>query len=75
LKLSQLAVNKMILFPFVSVQQEFGRSNSTCQGDEQKGVGQNEFNQSSDRLKILQEAFTRHSRSRNVQTAGRLLTN
>ena len=73
LKLSQLAANKMILFPFISIQKDFGHSNSIAPNAEQMSVVQTWFAQSSERLRIMQDSFVRHCYPKKVQPVDTLL--
>ncbi|MFT4092029.1 MAG: hypothetical protein QM640_00215 [Niabella sp.] len=67
-KISQLATNKLILFPFVSNKKDFGYSDVAPMHNEQKGTGQNMFVSSWDRLKIIQKTYLEHSHLKSVQT-------
>lgn len=69
LKISQLAANKMILFPFVSIRKYFDCGNVTPPNEEQKELAQNTFRESGNRLRIIQETVTKNSYFMNVQNA------
>lgn len=60
IKLSEMTSHKMILFPFVSLQHDFGYSDITSIHNEQKGLVQSMFAVSQKRLAVIQQSVLRH---------------
>lgn len=60
LTLSKIASNKMIIFPFVSLQRDFGYSDVTAIHNEQKDLVTNMFNTCKTRMTILEKAIRKH---------------
>lgn len=62
IRISQMTGDKMIIFPFISNQKDFGYSDVTPLHNAQKGIVQAMFNHSSSRLEKLQLPFLGHSK-------------
>lgn len=57
---SRLALNKMVLYPFISTQKDFGYSDITSAHNENKNLVTTMFLESSDKLKTIQRAYLKY---------------
>lgn len=55
--LSSITANKMVLFPFISMQKEFGYSDVTSLHNNEKGIVSNLFAKSENKLRRIQKAY------------------
>ena len=60
LVLANLTSHKMVLYPFISQQKDFGHSDITLQHNEQPGLVQDMFKRTEERLRRLQEAYLKY---------------
>jgi len=60
LVMSNLTSHKMVLYPFISRQKDFGYSDVTNVHNEQPGLVQNMFKGTEDRLGRIQDAYLKH---------------
>lgn len=60
LVLANLTSHKMVLYPFISQQKDFGYSDITLQHNEQPGLVQDMFKRTEERLRRLQEAYLKY---------------
>jgi GR25 family glycosyltransferase involved in LPS biosynthesis len=58
--LSEMTSNKMVLYPFISIQKDFGYSDVTPIHNEVKGLVTNLFNESSRRLGVIKNMFQKY---------------
>lgn len=58
--LSQLTANKMVMFPFISLQKDFGYSDVTPLHNAKEGIVQMMFQMTESRMKCLHDVFERH---------------
>jgi len=61
LVLAGLTSHKMVLYPFISRQKDFGYSDITPVHNEQPGLVQNMFKRTEERLQRIQEAYLKYS--------------
>ncbi|MCS3798570.1 hypothetical protein [Niastella sp. OAS944] len=61
IKISQMTRNKMILFPYISHQKNFGYSDVTPSQNSNSGIVQEMFNHASERLKKMQQTHFLYS--------------
>ena len=64
--LSEMASNKMVLYPFISVQKDFGYSDVTPIHNENKGLVTSLFKNSSERLNALRKQYCKYSIAEKV---------
>jgi hypothetical protein len=57
---SRMTPHKMLLYPFISTQKDFGYSDITTIHNEQKNLVTNMFVQSDNKLKRIQEAYIKY---------------
>ncbi|MGF7078475.1 hypothetical protein [Mucilaginibacter sp. UYCu711] len=57
---SAMTMNKMLLYPFISTQKDFGYSDVTAIHNERKGLVNNMFIQSDIKLKRIQQAYIKY---------------
>ncbi|MCX2495861.1 glycosyltransferase family 25 protein [Pedobacter sp. PF22-3] len=60
LVLANLTSHKMVLYPFISRQKDFGYSDITSQHNEQPGLVQNMFSRTEERLERIQKAYLKY---------------
>lgn len=60
LVLAQMTSHKMVLYPFISQQKDFGHSDITAVHNEIPGLVQNMFQKTEDRLQIIQNAYLKY---------------
>lgn len=58
---SEMTSNKMVLYPFISNQKDFGYSDITAVHNEQPGLVQRMFKESEYRLNLIQQAYLKYS--------------
>lgn len=59
--LAEMTSSKMILYPFISVQKDFGYSDTAVIHNEQKGIAENMFAASVKKLESIKQAYIRYS--------------
>jgi len=63
---SRMTMNKMLLYPFVSKQVDFGYSDITAKHNENKGLITNMFVESETKLKCIQDAYLKYNRETSI---------
>jgi GR25 family glycosyltransferase involved in LPS biosynthesis len=64
--LSEMTSNKMVLYPFISTQKDFGYSDVTPIHNSRKDFVRNMFLNASNRMKVIKEAYLKHCNEKEI---------
>ena len=70
--LSEITSHKMVLYPFISIQKDFGYSDVTRANDEISGKITEHFKQANEKMNIYHQANLRYLQSKNTADAEKL---